>query len=150
MEGIPLELPLSSVEIQKLLPHRYPMLLVDRIIEFYDGERIVGLKAVTANEPFFQGHFPGQPIMPGVMMLEALAQLGVIYSKCCSDRADEDSLIVFAGVDDVRFRRQVVPGDLLTLQMKFIKKRGAIWKMEGTAKVGSEVAVEGILTSAVS
>lgn len=145
-----MELPLTIPEIHKLLPHRYPMLLVDRIVEFYDGERIVGIKAVTANEPFFNGHFPGLPIMPGVLMVEALAQLGVLYSKMCSDSPDPDCLIVFAGVDGVRFRRQVVPGDLLTIEMKFIKKRGPIWKMDGTARVGDEVAVEGLFTSAVS
>ena len=145
-----MELPLTTPEIHKLLPHRYPMLLVDRITEFYDGERIVATKAVTANELFFEGHFPGQPIMPGVIMVEALAQVGVLYSKMCSDAPEGDYLIVFAGVDGVRFRRQVIPGDLLTLEMKFIKKRGSIWKMQGTAKVGDEIAVEGEFTSAVS
>ncbi len=145
-----MELPLTIPDIHKLLPHRYPLLLVDRITEFYDGDRIVGLKAVSVNEPFFNGHFPGLPIMPGVLMLEALAQLGVLYSKMCSESPDVDALIVFAGVDEVRFRRQVVPGDMLNLEMKFLKKRGAIWKMEGTAKVGDEIAVKGLFTSAVS
>ena len=145
-----MELPLTTTDIRKLLPHRYPMLLVDRVTEFYEGDRVVGLKAVSVNEQFFQGHFPDMPIMPGVLQVEALAQLGVIYSKICSDRADEDSLVVFAGVDKVRFRRQVVPGDLLTLQMYFLKRRGVIWKMKGTVTVENEIATEGLFTSAVT
>ena len=138
---------LDILEIQKVLPHRYPFLLVDRIVDLVPMERVVGIKNVTMNEPFFQGHFPDQPIMPGVMQLEALAQLGIVFSRLTSDSSDPNSLIVFAGVDDVRFRRKVVPGDILTLQMSLIKRRGGIWKMQGIAKVGDEVAVEGTLIS---
>ncbi len=143
-----MKLPLTSTEIEKIIPHRFPMLLVDRVTEFYDGERIVGFKNVTANESFFQGHFPGQPIMPGVLMLEALAQLGVLFSKLTTGGIPPEVLSVFAGVEEVRFRRQVIPGDTLTMTMALIKRRRGIWKMQGVAKVGDEVAVDGILIAA--
>jgi 3-hydroxyacyl-[acyl-carrier-protein] dehydratase len=143
-----MKLPLSSVDIQQIIPHRYPMLLVDRVIEFSDAEKIVGIKNVSANESFFQGHFPNQPIMPGVLMLEALAQLGVLFAKLTTGGVPIDSLTVFAGVEEVRFRRQVVPGDQLRLEMSLIKRRRGLWKMQGLASVNGEVAVEGILTAA--
>ncbi len=145
-----MKLPLLTEDIQKVIPHRYPMLLVDRVIEFYDGERIVGFKNVTANESFFQGHFPEQQIMPGVLMLEALAQLGVLFSKLTSNGVRPEVLSVFAGVENIRFRRQVVPGDVLTLEMSLLKRRRGIWKMAGVAKVGDEIAVDGILLAAES
>jgi 3-hydroxyacyl-[acyl-carrier-protein] dehydratase len=141
-------LPLKINEIKEYLPHRYPMLLVDRVIEYTEGERIVGIKNVTANEGFFEGHFPGRPIMPGVLMLEALAQLGVLFFKMASNGVGQDKLIVFAAADEVKFRREVVPGDVLTLQMDLIKRRSGIWKMAGLATVDGEKAVEGILTAA--
>ncbi len=141
--------PLLTKEIRDLLPHRYPMLLVDRVLGIEDDNRIVGIKNVTANEEFFQGHFPEQPIFPGVLMLEALAQLGVIFAKICSDSVDKNQLYVFAGADEVRFRRPVVPGDVLKLEMSLIARKRAIWKMKGVASVDGEVAIEGILTAAV-
>jgi len=141
--------PLLTKEIRDLLPHRYPMLLVDRVLVIEDDNRIVGIKNVTANEEFFQGHFPEQPIFPGVLMLEALAQLGVIFAKICSDSVDKNQLYVFAGADEVRFRRPVVPGDVLKLEMSLIARKRAIWKMKGVASVDGEVAIEGILTAAV-
>ncbi len=142
------ELPLSVEDIRKILPHRYPMLLVDRIIGFEDGVKAVGLKAVTINEPFFDGHFPGKPIMPGVLILEALAQMGVIFANLTSGGIKPEQLIVFAGADAVKWRRQVVPGDMLTLETKLIKRRAGIWKMEAAAYVGEDKAAEGILTAA--
>jgi beta-hydroxyacyl-ACP dehydratase FabZ len=143
-----MKLPLLVTDIEEIIPHRYPMLLVDRVVEVVDGEKIVGIKNVSANEPFFRGHFPGQPIMPGVLMLEALAQLGVIYARVCSEAVDGQGLYVFAGADAVKFRRPVVPGDVLTLEMTLIKRRRGLWKMEGAASVDGEVAVQGILTAA--
>ncbi|MCL4119890.1 UNVERIFIED_CONTAM: hypothetical protein GTU68_059528 [Idotea baltica] len=143
-----MEKPLLIEDIRKLIPHRYPFLLVDRVTEFIDGERIVGRKNVTANEEFFQGHFPERPMMPGVLMLEALAQLGVIFSRLGDSAVSGDSLNVFAGVDDVRFRRPVVPGDILELEMTLIKRRAGLWKMKGIARVDGDIAVEGVLTAA--
>jgi len=141
--------PLMSKEIRDLLPHRYPMLLVDRVIGVENDEKIIGIKNVTENEQFFQGHFPDRPIMPGVLMLEALAQLGVIFAKICSESVDRNGLYVFAGVDEVRFRRPVVPGDVLTLEMTLIAKKKSIWKMRGVASVNGDMAAEGILTAAM-
>ena len=143
-----MEKPLSIEEIRKLIPHRYPMLLVDRVTEFVDDECIRGYKNVTANEEFFQGHFPHIPLMPGVLMLEALAQLGVLFSRISDGGGPSDKLNVFAGVDEVRFRRPVVPGDRLDLEMTLLKRRKGLWKMKGIASVDGEVAVEGILTAA--
>jgi beta-hydroxyacyl-ACP dehydratase FabZ len=142
------KLPFTIDTIRELLPHRYPMLLVDRITEFEPGSRIVGIKNVSANEHFFEGHFPGRPIMPGVLMLEALAQVGIVFFKMTENGAARDRLIVFAGVDSVKFRKGVIPGDVLTLEMRFLKRRAGIWKMEGVASVDGECAVEGILTAA--
>ena len=143
-----MNLPLNTTDIEKLIPHRYPMLLVDRVTEFQDNEKIVGFKNVSANEAFFQGHFPGRPMMPGVLMLEALAQLGVLFSRMCTDGVAPEKINVFAGVDEVRFRRQVIPGDVLDMEMALLRRRGGIWKMQGTAKVGDEIAVQGVLLAA--
>ena len=142
--------PLLTADIQKIIPHRYPMLLVDRVLEFKDGEYAIGQKNVSANEGFFSGHFPGRPIMPGVITLESLAQLGVIFARLCSDGVDGEGLYVFAGCENVKFRRPIVPGDVVRLEMRLIKRRGGIWKMQGTASVDGEVAVEGILIAAAT
>lgn len=145
-----MELPLKIEQIKELLPHRYPLLLVDRVIKIEGDQKIVGQKNITSNEEFFNGHFPERPIMPGVLILEALAQLGVIFAKICSDAVDKNQLYVFAGADEVRFRRPVVPGDILILQMELIARKRSLWKMKGTAFVDDEVVCEGILTAAVS
>ncbi|MFO7154405.1 MAG: 3-hydroxyacyl-ACP dehydratase FabZ [Caldicoprobacter oshimai] len=128
-------------EIMECIPHRYPFLLIDRIIEFEPGKRAVGIKNVTINEWFFQGHFPGMPIMPGVLILEALAQLGavvVLYSE-----QNRGKIPVFAGVDKLRFRRQVVPGDQLRLEAEISKVKSSMGKGVVRALVDGEVAVEG-------
>ncbi len=132
-------------EILRRLPHRYPFLLVDRVHAFADREYIEGSKNISANEHFFQGHFPNRPIMPGVLMLEALAQLGAIFAHLSTGGVTNDRLVVFSGAEDVRFRRPVIPGDVLTLRMELVKSKFGHWKMHGTAKVGDEVAVDGIL-----
>ncbi len=136
---------LTVAEIQKLLPHRYPFSLVDRIVEYVPGKRAVGIKNVTFNEPHFQGHFPGQPIMPGVLIVEAMAQVGgVVLTQLLES---EGGLFLFAGIDKVRFRRQVVPGDqlVMTLELLWIKQR-RFGKMQARAEVDGKLATAGELT----
>ncbi|NEU71112.1 3-hydroxyacyl-ACP dehydratase FabZ [Hassallia byssoidea VB512170] len=131
-------------EIQKLLPHRYPFALVDRIIDYVPGNRAVGIKNVTFNEPQFQGHFPGQPIMPGVLIVEAMAQVGGIVLTQLPEL--EGGLFLFAGIDKVRFRRQVVPGDqlVMTVELLWVKQR-RFGKMQARAEVDGQLAAEGEL-----
>lgn len=132
---------LSNVEIQKLIPHKYPFLLVDKVIEIEEGKRAVGIKNVTANEPFFQGHFPGNPIMPGVLIVEALAQVGCVVMLSLEE--NKGKLGVFTGINDFRFRRQVIPGDVLKLEAEMIAIKRSIGKAKVTAYVEDKVAAEG-------
>lgn len=138
---------LDSREIQKIIPHRYPFLLVDRIIELEEGKRAVGIKNVTINEPFFMGHFPQYPVMPGVLIIEALAQVGAV--ALLKMPQFEGKIGFLAGLEGVRFRRQVVPGDVLRLEVELIKLRGTIGKGVGRAYVGEELAAEGELLFAI-
>lgn len=128
-------------EIMKRIPHRYPFLLVDRVLELELGKRGVGIKNVTINEPFFQGHFPGTPVMPGVLIIEALAQLGAVIVLGMPE--NKGKLAFLTGVDNVRFRRQVIPGDQLRLEVEMTRMRGPIGKGKGRALVDGEVAAEG-------
>lgn len=140
---------LTIQDILKMLPHRFPLLLVDRIIEWEDNKRIVGLKNVTANEPHFQGHFPGAPIMPGVLIIEALAQCGaILFLKDLEDR--DTKLFYFGGIDKARFRKPVVPGDQLELEMIVLQARSSSAKFKGTARVDGKVVAEAELMSIVS
>ncbi len=136
-------------EITELLPHRYPFLLIDRVTELVPGKYIKGFKNVTMNEPFFQGHFPGEPIMPGVLILESMAQLGILFAKKTAMDELSGKLLVFAGMDGVRFRRPVVPGDRLEIELHMVKKKRIVWKMAGLARVDGEEAVEATLMAAV-
>lgn len=146
-----LDIPTMDIkEIVRLLPHRYPFLLVDRILKGEKRKSIVGLKNVSMNEPYFQGHFPSEPIMPGVLILEGMAQVGGILAFYSIPEMIGEKLIYFAGIDKVRFRRPVVPGDQLIYEMTVLKQKGKIWKMEGKAKVGNEVAAEAEFMAAFS
>jgi 3-hydroxyacyl-[acyl-carrier-protein] dehydratase len=139
-----LVLPLDAAEIMRILPHRYPFLLIDRVVELEPGKRAVAIKAVTANEPQFTGHFPGRPIMPGVLMVEALAQTAGIAVLTLEEYRGKIGL--FAGIDECRFRRLVVPGDTLRLEVTVEKLRGMFGRVKAVATVDDEVAVEATLS----
>jgi len=135
-------------EILKVIPHRYPFLLVDRILEVEPGRRAVGLKQVTINEPFFQGHFPGYPIMPGVLIVEALAQVGAVAVLSLPE--NRGKLALFAGIDNFRFRRPVVPGDSLRLEVELVRMRGTVGKGQARALVDGQVVADGELMFALA
>ncbi len=137
-------LPLEAADIMRILPHRYPFLMVDRVVELEPGRRAVAVKAVTANEPQFTGHFPERPIMPGVLMVEALAQTAGIAVMTLGEYRGK--LGLFAGIDDCRFKRMVVPGDTLRLEATVEKLRGMFGRVKAVATVGDEVAVEATLS----
>jgi len=136
-------------EILKTLPHRYPFLLVDRVTDIKEGERIVGLKNVTINEPFFQGHFPDRPIMPGVLIIEAMAQVGGVLAFK-SITTTSRPVVYLTGVESAKFRKPVVPGDQLRFEIDVLKKRPPFWKMLGKAFVGDELVCEAELTAMVT
>jgi 3-hydroxyacyl-[acyl-carrier-protein] dehydratase len=140
---------LDARAIQELLPHRFPFLLVDRIVELVPRERIVGIKQVTINEPFFQGHFPGAPVMPGVLVVEAMAQVGAILAlREIADR--ERKLVLFTGIESARFRQPVVPGDTLMLEVTALRIGSRIQRMRGEAKVEGKLVAEAVIMSAVA
>lgn len=137
-------------EILQYLPHRYPILLVDRVLECEPGKRIVGVKNVSINEPFFQGHFPHHPVMPGVLIIEALAQISAILSfKTLGNKPDDRSVYYFVGIDEARFKRPVIPGDQLQLEATLERNVRGIWKFVTQAKVGDVLAAEAKLMCTV-
>ena len=140
---------MDNVEIQSILPHRYPFLLVDRIRELDPDRRIVGIKNVTINEPFFQGHFPGRPVMPGGLILEALAQVGGVLAFKSLGSVGRP-VVYLTGIDGAKFRKPVVPGDILRLEVDVLKKRAPFWKMQGRAFVESELVCEAEVTAMVT
>lgn len=137
---------LTIQQIMKVLPHRYPMLLIDRILELEEGTRVVGLKNVTANEPYFQGHFPGAPIMPGVLIVEAMAQCGALLFTKSIEELDK-KLFFFGGIDKARFRKPVTPGDQLILEVVALQKRAGTARLRGVARVDGNVVAEAELLS---
>jgi beta-hydroxyacyl-ACP dehydratase FabZ len=139
---------MDVTRIMELLPHRYPILLVDRILEIHGTQKIVGLKNVTINEPFFQGHFPGHPIMPGVLIVEAMAQTGgLLLMEQVKDR--DNKVVYFMSLDAVKFRKPVVPGDQLRMEVEMLQFRGKIAKMKGVALVDGQVATEAEMMACV-
>ncbi len=147
-----MKLPLYYEDIIKILPHRYPFLMVDRIIEMEPEKRVVGIKNVTANEPFFRGHFPGNPIMPGVLVIEAMAQVGGVLA-CLSVHGPMDkekqTPVFFMSMDKVKFRKPVVPGDQLRLEADALRTGSSIWKMAGKAFVGDTLVAEAELVAKI-
>ncbi len=135
-------------KIREILPHRYPFLLIDRITYLNPGLKAIGYKNVTANEPFFQGHFPGNPIMPGVLIIEALAQLGCVAMLVKEEY--KNMIGLFAGIDGVRFKKQVIPGDKLDFQVELLKLKGLIGKFKGEAKVDGQLAAEAEILFAIA
>jgi len=144
-----MEVILDSEGIRKLLPHRYPFLLVDRVIELQPREKIVGIKQVSINEPFFQGHFPGAPVMPGVLVIEALAQCGAILALREIENRDR-KLVLFTGIKEARFRRPVVPGDTLILEVTALRVGSRIQRMHGEAKVDGQLCADAELTCVIA
>lgn len=136
-------------EIMQILPHRYPFLLVDRIESLKEGEEIVGIKNVSINEPFFVGHFPGDPIMPGVLIIEAMAQVGGVLAFHSSPKEWAGSLVYFMGIDKVRFRKPVVPGDQLRLKLTTIRQKQKVFKMRGEAYVDDTLVAEAELMAVI-
>ena len=147
-----MKLPLNYQDIMKILPHRYPFLLVDRITELEPGKRVVGIKSVSINEPFFRGHFPGNPIMPGVLIIEAMAQVGGVLARLSmpdvSEKQDADT-IFFMSIEKAKFRKPVIPGDQLILELKPLRTGSKVWKMAGKAFVKEELVAEAELVATI-
>ena len=142
--------PLDITKILSILPHRYPLLLVDRVLEVEPGKRLVAVKNVTINEEFFSGHFPGRPVMPGVLVVEAMAQAGALLAYHSADYGESSNKEIFLmGLDEVRFRRPVVPGDQLRLEVETLRQKGGIWKQRAVALVEGQKAAEAQLLAMV-
>lgn len=144
IEGNP-QMLLDVNEIMKILPHRYPFLMVDRIIELEHGKRCVGIKNVTINEPFFQGHFPGHPVMPGVLIIEAMAQVAGIMASLASDESTRKKVTYFISIDSARFRKPVLPGDQLRIEIETTMNRRGIWGVDGKVYVGETLVTDAAL-----
>ena len=140
---------LRIAEIMRILPHRYPFLLVDRVLEVDPDKRIVAIKNVTINEPFFNGHFPGAPVMPGVLTIEAMAQTGAILGLLVKNADLTKTLVYFMGIDEAKFRRPIVPGDQMRIVVEVLRRKAIVWKMKGEVYVGSEMAAEAVLLSSI-
>jgi beta-hydroxyacyl-ACP dehydratase FabZ len=134
-------------EILKRIPHRYPFLLVDRILEMEPGRRIVGIKNVTANENFFRGHFPSKPVMPGVLICEAMAQVAAVLADTSESETGNGKLFMLAGLERMRFRRTVEPGDQLRMELTLLKRKGTLWKLSGVATVDGKVVADGVISA---
>jgi 3-hydroxyacyl-[acyl-carrier-protein] dehydratase len=136
-------------EIQRLIPHRYPMLMVDRVMNLVPHESALGIKNVTVNESFFNGHFPGRPVMPGVLIVEAMAQTSAILVMHSLQEAQEEKIVYFMSIEEARFRKPVVPGDQLHIQVKKLQARSTVWKFSGKAYVDGKLHAEAIYTAMI-
>lgn len=136
-------------DIIDMIPHRYPLLLIDRIVEFTPGTGLVALKNVTFNEPHFTGHFPSKPIMPGVLIVEAIAQASAVYVVKMLGDAAKGKLVYFMSIDDVKFRKPVVPGDSLYIHIEVMQNRGNVWKFRGEGRVNGKKVTEGVVTAMI-
>ena len=146
-----MKLPLLYEDIIKILPHRYPFLFVDRITELELGKRVVGIKNVSINEPFFQGHFPGNPVMPGVLIIEAMAQVGGVLARLSVPGAlEKEGSVLFMAIDKVKFRRPVVPGDQVIFELEPLRTGSRVWKMAGKAFVKDDLVTEAELLATIS
>ncbi|MEN3973852.1 3-hydroxyacyl-ACP dehydratase FabZ [Emcibacter sp. SYSU 3D8] len=147
--GENVEATLDQERIRRLIPHRYPMLLIDRVHVIERGEQAVGIKNVTANEPFFQGHFPEKPVMPGVLIIEALAQTAAVLALDVLLTDEEDAIVYLTSIDSAKFRQQVVPGDTLYLHVRKEKARSYLWRLAVEAKVDGKVVTEAVVSAVV-
>jgi len=136
--------------VMGMIPHRYPILLVDRVLEIEAGERAIALKNVTINEPHFQGHFPGHPVMPGVLIVEAMAQTAAIVCVASLGEESEGKVVYFMTIDNARFRKPVVPGDSLHIEVTKVRSRANVWKFEGVAKVGDDVCAQATFSAMIT
>jgi 3-hydroxyacyl-[acyl-carrier-protein] dehydratase len=141
---------MDILEIQRWIPHRYPFLLIDRVLSLVPNETITTIKNVTANEEFFQGHFPGHPVMPGVLIMEAMAQTAAVFARYSEPQLLKDKTFYLVGADSFKWKRMVVPGDQLTIVMKSVKKRNPLWIMDGEVFVDGKVMAAGTLTAAAA
>lgn len=154
MKAMPMEnknqVELSLEQITRLIPHRPPMLMIEKIINVISGESAVGVKTVSVDEWYFQGHFPQKPVMPGVMIIEALAQTAATLAMHTLDLYDKEKLVYFMGIDEARFRKMVLPGDVLHLEVQKTHRRGPVWRFKGLAKVNGEIVAEAVKTAMIS
>ena len=138
---------LETTEIMEMIPHRYPILLVDRLIDFVPDQSAVGLKNVTFNEPHFMGHFPGAPVMPGVLIIEAMAQTAALFVVHTLGEQAKGKIVYFMSIDNAKFRKPVIPGDSLHIHVEKIQSRGKVWKFQGTATVNGKTCAEAVVTA---
>lgn len=140
---------IDIVRIMEMIPHRYPFLMIDRVIDIVPDESAVGIKNVTINEPFFQGHFPGHPVMPGVLLVEAMAQTSAVLVIQTMGADAEGKLVYFMSVDQARFRKPVTPGDRLSIKVDKVRRRGNVWKFQGRARVGETLVAEATFSAMI-